>query len=79
MKSHHWLIVIGVFLILQFIIIAPTLTPEDLVTTVPLMVVFGIGGYSFIFAISAVLMVIGVVLLLCVSKRTLSKLKLKLR
>lgn len=77
MKTHHLLVVLGVFLVAQFVVIAPTLTPEDLVTTVPLMIVFGIGGYSFIITISLVLMVVGVVLLLLVSKPFLHKFKRK--
>jgi hypothetical protein len=75
--AHHWLVILGIALIAQFIIIAPTLTPEDFITTAPLMIFLGTEGYAMVLVLSAVGGGLGVLILYYVSHKTLSKIKRK--
>ena len=54
------IIIIGVILIVALIVL-PTLTPEDLITTIPLIAILGWWGFAFLcFIILIILWYVGI-------------------
>ena len=62
LKHPHIKIVVGTTLFIIGIILAPSGTPEDLITTVPLIAIFGLQTYTLIAMVGYICIIAGILL-----------------